>query len=170
MLDYLKEKRDAGFFKSLSGLMQSCRYSQMEWIVCVCVFFFSLSLIFDFLSTVSWIWMHLRGRIKQRDLEWWQRKVQVSKAMPSGASGFYLKPDIGYANCAKAMPVLKSLQHWCCCERREIEFLMLFLIIMATTSNHCDAFPHQMCPSIHHFCVLTICVSVDSNHIGCSFC
>lgn len=26
MLDYLKEKRDAGFFKSLSGLMQSCRY------------------------------------------------------------------------------------------------------------------------------------------------
>ncbi|KAG9336516.1 hypothetical protein JZ751_002863 [Albula glossodonta] len=24
MLDYLKEKRDAGFFKSLSGLMQSC--------------------------------------------------------------------------------------------------------------------------------------------------
>lgn len=25
MLDYLKEKRDAGFFKSLSGLMQSCR-------------------------------------------------------------------------------------------------------------------------------------------------
>lgn len=81
-----------------------------------CVFFFfPLSLIFDFLSTVFWIWMHLRGRIKQRDLEWWQRKVQVSKAMPSGASGFYLKLDIGYANCAKAMPVLKSLQHWCCC-------------------------------------------------------
>lgn len=26
MLDYLKEKRDVGFFKSLSGLMQSCRY------------------------------------------------------------------------------------------------------------------------------------------------
>lgn len=25
MLDYLKEKRDAGFFKSLSGLMMSCR-------------------------------------------------------------------------------------------------------------------------------------------------
>lgn len=25
MLNYLKEKRDAGFFKSLSGLMQSCR-------------------------------------------------------------------------------------------------------------------------------------------------
>lgn len=30
MLDYLKEKRDAGFFKSLSGLMQSCR-----WLNCV---------------------------------------------------------------------------------------------------------------------------------------
>jgi len=27
MLDYLKEKRDVGFFKSLSGLMQSCRWS-----------------------------------------------------------------------------------------------------------------------------------------------
>ena len=25
MLDYLKEKKDAGFFQSLSGLMQSCR-------------------------------------------------------------------------------------------------------------------------------------------------
>ena len=25
MLDYLKEKRDVGFFKSLSGLMMSCR-------------------------------------------------------------------------------------------------------------------------------------------------
>lgn len=31
MLDYLKEKRDAGFFKSLSGLMQSCRYRCVKW-------------------------------------------------------------------------------------------------------------------------------------------
>ncbi|KAI2654040.1 Ryanodine receptor 2 [Labeo rohita] len=31
MLDYLKEKRDVGFFKSLSGLMQSCRNLK-----CVC--------------------------------------------------------------------------------------------------------------------------------------
>lgn len=29
MLDYLKEKRDVGFFKSLSGLMQSCRWSRI---------------------------------------------------------------------------------------------------------------------------------------------
>lgn len=28
MLNYLKEKRDAGFFKSLSWLMQSCRYRE----------------------------------------------------------------------------------------------------------------------------------------------
>lgn len=26
MLDYLKDKRDVGFFQSLAGLMQSCRY------------------------------------------------------------------------------------------------------------------------------------------------
>ncbi len=25
MLDYLKDKRDVGFFQSLAGLMQSCR-------------------------------------------------------------------------------------------------------------------------------------------------
>lgn len=34
MLDYLKEKRDAGFFKSLSGLMQSCRYRCIKWSSC----------------------------------------------------------------------------------------------------------------------------------------
>lgn len=35
MLDYLKEKRDVGFFKSLSGLMQSCRCStQQNLILC----------------------------------------------------------------------------------------------------------------------------------------
>lgn len=34
-----------------------------------------------FFPAASWIWMHLSGRIKQRDLEWWQRKVQVSKPM-----------------------------------------------------------------------------------------
>uniref|UniRef100_A0A8C3RI39 Ryanodine receptor 3 n=1 Tax=Cyanoderma ruficeps TaxID=181631 RepID=A0A8C3RI39_9PASS len=30
MLDYLKEKKDAGFFQSLSGLMQSCRQNKAE--------------------------------------------------------------------------------------------------------------------------------------------
>lgn len=42
MLNYLKEKRDAGFFKSLSGLMQSCRYrdSNAAAVLVVCVFDF----------------------------------------------------------------------------------------------------------------------------------
>lgn len=33
MLDYLKDKRDVGFFQSLAGLMQSCRYDDvaMMW-------------------------------------------------------------------------------------------------------------------------------------------
>ena len=26
MLDYLKDKKDVGFFQGLAGLMQSCRY------------------------------------------------------------------------------------------------------------------------------------------------
>jgi len=31
-----------------------------------------------FLSPVCWTWMHLRGRTKQKDSAWCQRKVQVS--------------------------------------------------------------------------------------------
>lgn len=33
---------------------------------------------FVFSPPVSWIWMHLRDRTKQKDLAWWQRRVQVS--------------------------------------------------------------------------------------------
>lgn len=77
MLDYLKEKRDAGFFKSLSGLMQSCRYWYIKCNYCVGIKCLYLTFEF-FLFLVSWIWMHLRGKTKQKDLAWWQRKVQVS--------------------------------------------------------------------------------------------
>lgn len=77
MLDYLKEKRDAGFFKSLSGLMQSCRYWYIKCSYCAGIKCLCLTFEF-FLFLVSWIWMHLRGKTKQKDLAWWQKKVQVS--------------------------------------------------------------------------------------------
>lgn len=93
MLDYLKEKRDAGFFKSLSGLMQSCRYSHIVYTSKKKNFCTDIScLVFDFLSfspSASWTWMHSRGRTKQKVLAWWQRKVQVSEEM---VFFFYITP------------------------------------------------------------------------------
>lgn len=93
MLDYLKEKRDAGFFKSLSGLMQSCR-----WLNCVhknknktnpcvigCVYILNLVLP----SSVSWTWMHLRDRTRQKVWAWWQRKVHVSEEPSCGFLQFF---------------------------------------------------------------------------------
>lgn len=56
MLDYLKEKRDAGFFKSLSGLMQSCRYRCIKWSSCADgtrLWFLSLTLEVFFCSVLD---------------------------------------------------------------------------------------------------------------------
>lgn len=36
------------------------------------------NLYFSFCPLVSWIWMRLRDRTKQKDLAWWQRRVHVS--------------------------------------------------------------------------------------------
>ena len=103
MLDYLKEKRDAGFFKSLSGLMQACRYDIFKsfwhsYGVFVKLILMSINFIMVFgmqmsirkhrmyilyvmllLHTVSWTWMHLRDRTKQRVLAWCLKKAQVSE-------------------------------------------------------------------------------------------
>ena len=82
MLDYLKEKRDAGFFKSLSGLMQSCRStinkSSVKHIHRGHREVHSGDVLLSLFLLVSWIWMHLKGRTRQKDWEWRQRKERVS--------------------------------------------------------------------------------------------
>lgn len=86
MLEYLRDKKDVGFFLSLQALMQTC------W----SVFFKNTTPIwFDLLhvhqiwtrrckyafafSTVSWTWMPLRGRTRQRGSAWFPRRARVSR-------------------------------------------------------------------------------------------
>lgn len=82
MLVYLRERRDVGFFQSMAGLMLTCRWviaktkeksvrfdktPQTCSFVPVCARVCVRACVCAFLLSAFWIWMHLRGRTKQKD-------------------------------------------------------------------------------------------------------
>lgn len=86
MLEYLRDKKDVGFFLSVQSLMQTCWsvFNQLTLSLTKPLKHIHLknvsirSKFWLMFSTVSWIWMLLRGRTRQRVWAWFQRRAPVS--------------------------------------------------------------------------------------------
>lgn len=82
MLDYLKEKRDAGFFKSLSGLMLSCRYVRFMSLLSLVLLHSVLSYIAYYIAFFSVLDLNAFERQKKAESLGMVTEEGSSKSMP----------------------------------------------------------------------------------------
>lgn len=78
MLEYLRDKKDVGFFLSIQALMQTCRSATPIREVLLLDSRDCTPKAVSLLSAVSWILMPLKGRTRQRAWAWFQKRGPVS--------------------------------------------------------------------------------------------